>query len=38
MPDGAVMLTVNIQRFNPELDELPHTESYRVPALPATGC
>ena len=34
MPDGAVMLTVHIQRFNPELDELPHTESYRVPALP----
>ena len=34
VPDGAVMLTVNIQRFNPELDEVPHTESYRVPALP----
>ena len=34
VPDGAVMLTVHIQRYNPELDELPHTESYRVPALP----
>ena len=34
VPDGAVMLTVNIQRFNPELDDVPHTESYRVPALP----
>ncbi len=28
------MLTVHIQRYNPEIDELPHTESYRVPALP----
>jgi len=35
VPDGAVMLTVRIQRFNPELDDAPHTESYRVPALPA---
>jgi len=34
VPEGAVMLTVHIQRYNPELDELPHTESYRVPALP----
>src|SRR4249920_3608139 len=34
VPDGSVMLTVNIQRFNPELDDAPHTESYRVPALP----
>ena len=34
VPDGAVMLTVHIQRYNPELDDLPHTESYRVPALP----
>jgi succinate dehydrogenase / fumarate reductase iron-sulfur subunit len=25
---------VHIQRYNPEIDELPHTESYRVPALP----
>ena len=28
------MLTVKIRRYNPELDDLPHTESYRVPALP----
>ena len=34
VPEGSVMLTVHIQRYNPELDELPHTESYRVPALP----
>ncbi|MGS0686199.1 succinate dehydrogenase iron-sulfur subunit [Nakamurella sp. GG22] len=34
VPDGAVMLTVHIQRYNPEVDELPHTESYRVPAMP----
>jgi succinate dehydrogenase / fumarate reductase iron-sulfur subunit len=34
VPAGAVMLTVHIQRFNPELDDAPHTESYRVPALP----
>jgi succinate dehydrogenase / fumarate reductase iron-sulfur subunit len=34
VPEGAVMLTVHIQRYNPELDEVPHTESYRVPALP----
>ena len=34
VPDGSVMLTVRIQRFNPELDDAPHTESYRVPALP----
>ena len=33
VPAGAVMLTVHIQRYNPELDDLPHTESYRVPAL-----
>jgi len=34
VPAGSVMLTVHIQRYNPEVDELPHTESYRVPALP----
>ncbi|MBM9467654.1 succinate dehydrogenase iron-sulfur subunit [Nakamurella leprariae] len=34
IPDGAVMLTVNIQRFNPETDDAPHMESYRVPAQP----
>jgi succinate dehydrogenase / fumarate reductase iron-sulfur subunit len=35
VPEGAVMLTVKIQRYNPELDDLPHMESYRVPAQPA---
>jgi succinate dehydrogenase / fumarate reductase iron-sulfur subunit len=34
VPEGSVMLTVTIQRFNPELDQAPHMESYRVPALP----
>jgi len=34
VPDGAVMVTVNLQRFNPELDDAPHMESYRIPALP----
>ena len=34
VPDGAIMVTVHIQRYNPEIDELPHRESYRIPALP----
>lgn len=34
IPEGAVMLTVTIQRYNPELDDAPHMESYRVPAQP----
>ena len=34
IPEGAVMLTVKIQRYNPELDDAPHMESYRVPAQP----
>jgi succinate dehydrogenase / fumarate reductase iron-sulfur subunit len=34
VPDGALMVTVNIQRFNPELDDGPHLETYRIPALP----
>jgi succinate dehydrogenase / fumarate reductase, iron-sulfur subunit len=34
IPDGARVITLHIQRFNPELDEQPHRETYRVPALP----
>ncbi len=34
VPEGAVMVTVHIQRFNPETDDVPHKESYRIPALP----
>ena len=34
VPEGAIMVTVHIQRYNPELDDAPHKESYRVPALP----
>ena len=34
VPEGAIMVTVHIQRFNPELDDVPHKESYRIPALP----
>jgi succinate dehydrogenase / fumarate reductase, iron-sulfur subunit len=34
VPDGAVMVTVSIQRYNPETDDEPHMESYRIPALP----
>src|ERR1700710_3286593 len=34
VPDGAIMVTVHIQRYNPELDDVPHKESYLIPALP----
>src|ERR1700709_1916122 len=34
VPDGAIMVTVHIQRYNPELDDAPHKESYYIPALP----
>jgi succinate dehydrogenase / fumarate reductase iron-sulfur subunit len=34
IPDGARLITLNIQRFDPERDDLPHRESYQVPALP----
>lgn len=34
VPEGAIMVTVHIQRFNPEFDDVPHKESYRIPALP----
>ncbi len=34
VPDGAIMVTLHIQRYNPETDEVPHQESYRIPALP----
>ena len=30
VPPGAVMLTVHIQRYNPELDELPHTATGKI--------
>ncbi len=28
------MVTLHLQRFNPELDDAPHLETYRIPALP----
>jgi len=34
VPEGAIMVTVHIQRYDPEVDDVPHKESYRVPALP----
>jgi succinate dehydrogenase / fumarate reductase iron-sulfur subunit len=34
IPDGATIVTVKIQRFNPESDAGAHWESFRVPALP----
>ncbi|KEI46154.1 succinate dehydrogenase iron-sulfur subunit [Saccharopolyspora rectivirgula] len=34
VPEGATMVTVKILRYNPEVDEDMHWESYRVPALP----
>ena len=34
VPDGAVTVTLHLQRFNPEVDDVPHLETYRVPALP----
>ncbi|MEU3275448.1 succinate dehydrogenase iron-sulfur subunit [Saccharomonospora sp. NPDC006951] len=33
-PDGAITITVKLLRFNPEVDDEPHWESYDVPALP----
>ncbi|OLT47720.1 succinate dehydrogenase iron-sulfur subunit [Saccharomonospora sp. CUA-673] len=33
-PEGSVTITVKILRFNPEIDDEPHWESYDVPALP----
>ena len=33
-PEGSVTITVKLLRFNPEIDEEPHWESYDVPALP----
>ncbi|PPK69699.1 succinate dehydrogenase iron-sulfur subunit [Actinokineospora auranticolor] len=34
VPDGAVTVTVRVQRFNPETDSEPRWESFGVPALP----
>ena len=34
IPDSARLITLHIQRFDPERDDLPHRESYQVPALP----
>ena len=34
VPDGAIMVTLHIQRYNPEADEVPHQESFRIPAMP----
>ncbi|APU17505.1 MULTISPECIES: succinate dehydrogenase iron-sulfur subunit [Actinoalloteichus] len=33
-PEGSTIVTVKIMRFNPELDDEPHWESFDVPALP----
>src|SRR5690606_36912573 len=33
-PEGSITITVKILRFNPEIDNEPHWESYDVPALP----
>ncbi|TDD84108.1 succinate dehydrogenase iron-sulfur subunit [Saccharopolyspora karakumensis] len=35
IPDDAVMVTVKLLRYNPEQDEEPHWESYRIPTLPS---
>ncbi|MGH3438988.1 MAG: succinate dehydrogenase iron-sulfur subunit [Sciscionella sp.] len=34
VPEGALAVTVKIHRFNPEIDEEPHWESYEIPVLP----
>ncbi|NLU81830.1 succinate dehydrogenase iron-sulfur subunit [Rhodococcus sp. HNM0569] len=34
VPDGAVMVTLKIARFNPEVSETQHWDSFQVPALP----
>lgn len=33
-PEGSITITVKILRFNPEIDDEPHWESYDVPAQP----
>ena len=39
VPDGAVMLTVHIQRYNPELDDAAaHASPTGCRRCPATGC
>ncbi len=38
VPEGAVMLTVHIRRFNPELDEPPHWRPTASRRCPPTGC
>ena len=39
VPDGAVMVTLKIARFNPESpDDAPASRAFRCPACPATGC
>jgi succinate dehydrogenase iron-sulfur subunit len=34
VPAGAVTVALTLQRYNPELDDAPHMETYRIPALP----
>ncbi|WP_020496139.1 succinate dehydrogenase iron-sulfur subunit [Sciscionella marina] len=34
VPEGSRTVTLKIQRFNPEVDDAPHFETYDVPALP----
>ena len=34
VPEGAVMVTLKIARFNPEDGEGQHWDSFQVPALP----
>lgn len=42
VPDGAVMVTVKIARYNPDDPEAFAStggwQSFRVPCLPVTGC
>ncbi len=35
VPDGAVMVTLKIARFNPEEPDAAGWQSYRVPSLPS---
>lgn len=38
VPEGAVMVDLKIQRFNPEDPDAAGWQTFRYPACPRTGC
>ena len=38
VPEGAVMVTLKIARFDPENPDTAGWQSFRVPSLPRIGC